>query len=88
MRKMRSILLALLLLQFCATTLLGEHPCRCGSFATGIYSYYVSGYNCCTDAVQNYGSYSTYILQDNGVWQLDTVTVISSGAAQGSCCNR
>lgn len=61
--------------------------CECGEHATGITAYSVNGDDCCTSAVAGqHGTFSTYVQQPNGVWELLDQTIISSTKAQNDCC--
>ncbi|MFQ5446296.1 MAG: hypothetical protein ACE5FF_05125 [Saprospiraceae bacterium] len=61
--------------------------CECGEHATGITAYSVNGADCCNSTVAGqFGTFSTYVQQPNGVWELLEQTSISSTKAQNDCC--
>jgi len=62
--------------------------CECGTHATGITTYTVSGSDCCSSATQGSGIEYTYTQQDNGVWEVSTTKIIEASVAQSNCCDQ
>lgn len=64
---MKKAILILLIIAF-NLALHGAKECNCGSFATGIYGYVVTGSSCCNSAPGAMGTYTEYIEDSPGVW--------------------
>lgn len=60
--------------------------CECGTHATAITSYLVTGDDCCLSVPYALADEYTYTLQPNGVWQHTGTTVITGSSAQSTCC--
>ena len=91
MKQLRIPLIGLFIL---STSLVNaeETRCECGTFSTGITSYFMDigeGQGCCSGTLLSgtlQGAYyTTYILRE-GVWQLATQTPLQPTAALNKCC--
>lgn len=84
---MKKLLISILLCGIVVPLLATNKNCECGEHSTGITTYTVNGDLCCTSpiAVGTFGMQYTYI-QNDGVWELDTSTMISGSDAQRHCC--
>ncbi|MEL6670743.1 MAG: hypothetical protein AAFR61_01075 [Bacteroidota bacterium] len=61
-------------------------PCECGTHATGIYTYDMTGEDCCVGTPSELGFYKTYEPAGPGIWRLVETVIISGNAARDHCC--
>ena len=59
--------------------------CECGTHATGITAYTVTGDDCCTGTPTTTGFFHEYEYQ-GGVWKRISTTHITGVSAQADCC--
>lgn len=85
---MRLVLKLLLAIPFIFFTnhLSSAISCECGTHSGGITAYTVSGTGCCSSAVLGSGVVHTYV-ENEGVWEVESSTVVTAQTAQGNCCN-
>jgi hypothetical protein len=69
-----------------ALALNGKQNCECGSHATAIYAYNVSGSDCCDSTAGKTGWKYEYEKERGDVWVLTGTTEISGSTAQDHCC--
>ena len=84
MMYLKKILTLFVVLGFC-TYLNSATNCECGSHATGILAYTVSGTGCCTDQPYAQGWEHSYVWNE-GAWAHAGSTSIPGQVAQDRCC--